>query len=191
VLTVSSYPTRTSIVLRGKYLLENVLNAAPPPPPPVPSLNEEAVGVAGTLRQQMEIHRSDPSCAACHAKMDQLGFALENYDAIGRWRNEDGKFKVDPSGALPGGKTFSGPAEMKALLVESLPEFARALASKMLTYALGRGVESYDRVAVQNLVRQSAAQGYRIQSLILGIVHSAPFQERRSETKSVQEVASR
>jgi hypothetical protein len=184
VLSVSSYPTRTSIVLRGKYLLENVLNAPPPPPPPVPSLSEEAVGTASSLRQQMEQHRADALCASCHSKMDVLGFGLENYDAIGRWRTQDGKFPVDPSGAFPNGKTFNGPAEMKTLLKESMPEFVRCLAEKMLTYALGRGVEAYDRRTVQALVKQTSEQNYRMQPLIFGIVHSAPFQQRRAEVQS-------
>ena len=193
VLTVSSYPTRTSVVLRGKYLLENVLNAPPPPPPPdVPLLNEEAVGVAQSLRQQMEHHRADALCASCHSKMDVLGFGLENYDAVGKWRTQDGKFPVDASGKFPNGKTFSGPAEMKALLKDNMPEFTRCLAEKMLTYALGRGVEAYDRLAVQDLVRQTAAHEYKLQTLILGIVHSVPFQQRRGELtapKPAQEVA--
>jgi mono/diheme cytochrome c family protein len=180
VLAVTSYPSRTSVVLRGKYLLENVLNAPPPPPPAnVPPLNEEAVGAARSLRQQMEQHRADPTCASCHSRMDPLGFALENYDAIGRWRTQDGKFPIDPSGALPNGKTFSGPAAMKALLKENLPEFARGLSQKMLTYALGRGIETYDRVAVSDLVRQTAQQDYRLQALIEAIIRSAPFQQRR------------
>lgn len=182
VLTVSSYPTRTSVVLRGKYLLENLLNAPPPPPPPdVPALKEEAVGVAQSLRQQMEQHRSNAACASCHSRMDPLGFGLENYDAIGRWRTEDGKFPIDSSGAFPNGKTFSNPASMKALLRENLPEFARGLAEKMLTYALGRGLERYDRPTIQTLVGQMAENEYKMQSLILGIVHSAPFQQRRGE----------
>ena len=185
VLSVSSYPTRTSVVLRGKYLLENVLNAAPPPPPDgVPLIDEEAVGTALSLRQQMEQHRSDALCASCHAKMDVLGFALENYDAIGRWRTQDGKFPVDSSGAFPNGKAFNGPAEMKSLLKDSMPEFTRCLAEKMLTYSLGRGVEGFDRRTVQYLVRQTAEKDYRIQALILGIVHSAPFQQRRGDSST-------
>jgi hypothetical protein len=184
VLTVSSYPTRTSVVLRGKYLLDVVLNAAPPPPPPdVPLLNETEIGVASSLRQQMERHRADAACAGCHARMDVLGFALENYDAIGRWRTQDGKFPVDPSGAFPNGKSFNGPAEMKTLLKDNMAEFTRCLAEKMLTYSLGRGVEPYDRRTVQLLVRQTAAHDYRLQTLILGIVHSAPFQQRHNEIK--------
>jgi hypothetical protein len=195
VLTVSAYPTRTSVVLRGKYLLENVLNEPPPPPPPdVPTLNEATVGVAMSLRQQMETHRADALCASCHAKMDPLGFALENYDAIGKWRTQDGKFPVDASGKFPDGKTFNGPAQMKEVLKQSMPEFTRCAAEKMLTYALGRGVESFDRLTVESLVRQVAQSGYKMQSLILGIVHSVPFQQRRGEPKPIavkptQEVA--
>jgi hypothetical protein len=184
VLTVSSYAARTSVVLRGKYLLETVLNAPPPPPPPdVPSLNEEAVGTAMSLRQQMEKHRADAVCASCHARMDVLGFGLENYDAVGKWRTQDGKFPVDSSGAFPNGKTFTGPAEMKQLLKENMPEFARCLAEKMLTHSLGRGVESYDRRTVQDLVRQTAAHDYQFQSLVQSIVHSPPFQQRRGEVR--------
>ena len=191
VLTVSSYPTRTSVVLRGKYMLETVLNSPPPPPPPdVPRLNEATVGVAKSLRQQMEAHRADALCASCHSKMDVLGFGLENYDAIGRWRKDDGKFPIDSSGAFPSGKTFNGPAEMKVLLHDNMPEFVRCLAEKMLTYGLGRGVESYDRPVVEDLVRQTAAADNKMQPLILGIVHSLPFQQRRGESKSaVTEVA--
>jgi cytochrome c553 len=186
VLTVSSYPTRTSVVLRGKYLLETVLNAPPPPPPPdVPRLNEDTVGVAKSLRQQMEQHRADALCASCHAKMDVLGFGLENYDAIGRWRTTDGKFPIDSTGAFPNGKTFNGPAEMKTLLHDNMPEFVRCLAEKMLTYALGRGVESYDRPVVDDLVKQTAAADNKLQPLILGIVHSLPFQQRRAEAKQI------
>lgn len=184
VLTVSSYPTRTSVVLRGKYLLEQVLNAPPPPPPAdVPALNEEAVGSAMSLRQQMEKHRADAACAACHARMDPLGFALENYDAVGKWRTQDGKFPVDASGDFPNGKTFNGPAELKRLLKENMPEFARCLAEKMLTYALGRGVESYDRRTVQEIVQKAAAHDYRFRTFVQAIVHSPPFLERRSEAK--------
>ena len=185
VLTVSSYPTRTSVVLRGKYLLENVLNAPPPPPPAdVPALDEASVGVNKSGRQLMEAHRANAVCASCHARMDPLGFGLENYDAIGRWRTQDGKFPVDSSGEFPNGKTFHGPAEMKTLLKDNMTEFTRCLAEKMLTYSLGRGVEPYDRRTVQDLVRQTAAREYNLQALVLAIVHSAPFQQRGRDLKA-------
>ncbi len=180
VLTVSSYPVRTSVVLRGKYILENILGAPPPPPPPdVPQLNNDTVGVSASLRQQMEQHRADPVCASCHSRMDALGFGLENYDAIGRWRTMDGNFPVDASGAFPNGKTFTTPAEMKALLLDNLPDFARCLAEKLLTYSLGRGIESYDRPTVRDIVRQTEQNDYRFQSMIRAVVHSPAFLERR------------
>jgi len=181
VLTVSSYPTRTSPVLRGKYLLENALNAPPPAPPAaVPALSEEGVGVARTIRQQLEQHRADPVCASCHTRMDPLGFSLENYDAIGRWRTEEGKLPIDPTGELPNGRRFSGPADLKTLLRDNMPEFTRGLTEKLLTYSLGRGVEAYDRVTLRDLARQTADQEYRLQALITGIVQSVPFQQRRA-----------
>jgi hypothetical protein len=182
VLTVSSYPTRTSPVLRGKFLLENALNApVPPPPPDVPTLDEAKVGVATSLRGQLEQHRSDTFCASCHNKMDPLGFALENYDAIGRWRTKDGTFDIDSSGAFPSGHTFKGPADMKTTMLGAMPAFTKGLAERMLTYALGRGVESHDRLAVKALVADTVAQNYRVQAMIHGIVKSAPFQQRRGE----------
>ena len=185
VLTVSSYPTRTSPVIRGKYLLENILGAAPPPPPPnVPTLNEEAVGNAGSLRQQLEKHRTNPTCASCHSRMDVLGFGLENYDAIGRWRTVDGKFPIDASGTFPNGKSFATPAEMRTLLKGELPDFARCLTQKMLTYALGRSIERYDRKTVNDINRKLAASDYRFQTLIYEIVQSLPFQARRGEALS-------
>jgi cytochrome c5 len=182
VLTVSSYPTRTSAVIRGKYLLENILGAPPPAPPPdVPALDEEAVGNAGSFRQQLEKHRSNPTCASCHDRMDVLGFGLENYDAIGRWRTTDGKFPIDSSGTLPNGKSFSSPAELKVLLKEDLPDFARCIIEKMLTYSLGRGLERYDRKTVDGIYRKLAASGYQAQTLVQEIVGSLPFQARRGE----------
>jgi vacuolar-type H+-ATPase subunit F/Vma7 len=192
VLTVSSYPSRTSPVLRGKYLLENILGAPPPPPPPVPALDEQAAGNTKSLRQAMEEHRSNAVCASCHARMDVLGFGLENYNAIGQWRTQDGKFPVDAGGTFPNGKTFTTPAEMKALLRANLPDFARCLTEKMLTYALGRGVEKFDRLAIQQIVRQTTDDDFRFQTLISGIVHSVPFQMRRGELKlPKQEIASK
>ncbi len=188
VLTVSSYPSRTSPVLRGKYMLENILGAPPPAPPAdVPALDEAAVGESKSIRQSMEQHRANPVCASCHSRMDVLGFGLENYNAIGQWRTQDGKFPVDASGTFPNGKTFATPAEMKALLRSNLPDFTRCLTEKMLTYALGRGVEKYDRLAVQRIVRETAEDNYKFQTLILGLVHSVPFQMRRGGLK--QEIA--
>ncbi|MBI1898632.1 MAG: DUF1592 domain-containing protein [Acidobacteria bacterium] len=182
VLTVSSYPTRTSPVIRGKYVLQNILGTPPPPPPPdVPALDEESVGNTGSMRQQLEKHRSNATCASCHNRMDALGFGLENYDAIGRWRTMDGKFAVDASGTLPAGKSFSSPAELREVLKQELPEFARCLTEKMLTYALGRGLERYDRRTVEGIQRKLSASGYRFQTLLYEMVQSLPFQSRRGE----------
>ena len=182
VLTVSSYPTRTSPVIRGKYVLGNILGApSPPPPADVPPIDESAVGNTGTMRQQLEAHRANATCATCHARMDPLGFGLENYDAIGKWRTKDGKFPIDSTGTLPNGKAFSSPAEMRAILISQLPEFSRCLIEKMLTYSLGRGLEPYDRITVNDMNRKLAASGYRFQALIYEIVKSLPFQSRRGE----------
>ena len=188
ILSISSYPTRTSPVIRGKYLLQNFLGAPPPAPPPdVPTLDEEAVGNAGSLRQQLEKHRSNATCASCHNRMDVLGFGLENYDAIGKWRTMDGKFPVDISGTFPNGKSFSTPAEMKVLLKEELPDFARCIVEKMLTYSLGRGLEKYDRRTVDEIGRKLSASGYQFQTLISEIVQSLPFQSRRGEALLTKE----
>jgi hypothetical protein len=190
VLTVSSYPTRTSVVIRGKYILQNILGAPPPPPPAdVPMLDEDAVGTSASLRQQMEKHRDNAVCASCHSKMDVLGFGLENYDGIGKWRTMDGKFPVDSSGTLPNGKTFSTPAQMRAALQDQLPDFARCMVEKMLTYSLGRGLGSNDRRTVEEITRNWAASGYPFQSLLFQIVGSLPFQSRRGELAISQNVA--
>jgi hypothetical protein len=180
VLTVSSYATRTSPVLRGKWILENLLDAAPPPPPPsVPRLDESAVGTTTTLRQQMDAHRKNPTCASCHRRMDPLGFGLENFDGIGQWRTEDGKFPIDATGQLPSGRQFTGAAELGKILEEEPEAFARALAVKMLTYALGRGLEPSDHRVVRSIARRVAAQDYRFSSLVTEIVRSVPFQMRQ------------
>jgi mono/diheme cytochrome c family protein len=180
VLTVSSYPTRTSVVLRGKFILDNILGSpVPPPPPDVPALDDATVGKTASLRQQMEKHRADPACATCHNKMDPLGFGLENYDAIGKWRTKDGSFPVDSTGTLPSGKAFATPAEMRNVLTTGLPEFSQCLTQKMLTYALERGLEPYDRRTEADIQRQLAASDYSFQTLIYGIVHSLPFQQSR------------
>jgi mono/diheme cytochrome c family protein len=182
VLTVTSYPTRTSPVLRGKWILENVLNAPPPPPPPgVGSIDAKPGPLAGTMRQQMEKHRADPACASCHKMMDPLGFALENYDAIGHWRTHDAGQQIDASGELPGGKIFNGSAELKGILANKRDTFAECLTEKLMTYALGRGLEGYDRRAVRKIVENLAANDYRFSALISGIVNSVPFQMGRGD----------
>jgi hypothetical protein len=182
VLTVSSYPTRTSVVIRGKYILQNILGDPPPPAPPdVPLLDEAAIGASSSLRQQMEKHRASPVCSSCHNKMDPLGFGLENYDGIGQWRTMDGKFPVDASGTLPNGKVFGTPSAMRAELISQLPQFSRCLVEKMLTFALGRGMQPYDRRTIDDIDRKLAASGYHFQSLIYEIARSLPFEARRGE----------
>ena len=182
VLTVSSYATRTSVVLRGKWILDNILNApVPPPPPNVPTLDEAATGTSMSLRQQMETHRTNAVCASCHARMDPLGFGLENYDATGQWRTQDGKFPIDASGTLPDGRSFSGPGELSTLLRGNSDAFAQCLTEKMMTYGLGRGLERYDRPAVQEVARHVAQDGYRFSSLVLEIARSLPFQKRKGD----------
>ena len=183
VLTVSSYPTRTSPVLRGKYVLENFLNAAPPPPPAdVPPLDDSAIGESATMRQQLDAHRSNAICASCHVRMDPIGFGLENYDAIGGWRVSDGKFAVDATGELPGGRKFEGAAELISILIERKQDFRSALTEKLLTYALGRGLERYDRPAIQSISRKIAAGGDKFSDLVAEIVESVPFRQRRGES---------
>ena len=181
VLTVSSYPTRTSPVLRGKWILDNLLGDPPASPPgDVPAIDEEAGGAAASLRDQLERHRSDPNCASCHARMDPLGFALENFDAIGRWRARDGEFEIDATGQLPDGRSIDGPADLLAILGQSGDRFVRALTEKLMVYALGRGLDAGDRVAARRIARRVRENDYRFSSLVLGIVESAPFQRRRA-----------
>jgi hypothetical protein len=185
VLTVSSYPNRTSPVLRGKWVLENILNApTPPPPPDVPSLDERALGQSVSLRAKLEQHRSNSTCASCHARMDPLGFALENFDAIGRWREKDGLFPIDPSGTLPDGRSFKGYADLRAILKSDPRAFAEGLAQKMLIYALGRGPERYDRKTVQAIAERMARDHYCFSSLVLGIALSEPFQMRKKSREA-------
>jgi hypothetical protein len=180
VLTVSSYSTRTSPVLRGKWILENLLNAPPPPPPPsVPALDDTKVGQSASLRQQMEEHRKNPACASCHSRMDPLGFGLENFDAIGSWRMEDGKFPVDATGSLPGGRTFNGPNQLKAMLKDDRDAFVRGVTEKLLTYALGRGLERFDAPVVSAIAAKLPAKNYRSTELVIEIVKSLPFRNRR------------
>jgi hypothetical protein len=183
ILAVTSYANRTSVVLRGKWVLENILGTPPPPPPPnIPSLVVSAKdGKALSMREAMEKHRANPVCATCHNVMDPLGFAMENFDGIGSWRTRDAGAPIDSSGALPDGTPFVGPAELQRVLIESKSaEFIATATERLLTYALGRGVEAYDAPAIRSIIREAAPDNYRWSSLILGIVKSTPFQMRRS-----------
>ena len=181
VLMVTSYPTRTSPVLRGKWVLENLLGAPPPPPPPdVPALADGAEASAGSLREALERHRANPACAACHARLDPLGFALEGFDAVGAFRTEDEGVAVEASGALPDGTVVDGPAGLRRVLLDRRDEFVETLAAKLLTYALGRGLEPYDRPAVREIRRRTEAADHRFSALVAAIVDSVPFRLRRT-----------
>jgi hypothetical protein len=166
-------------VLRGRWVLENLLGTPPPPPPPdIPALQEAKLGTDASLRQRLEMHRASPSCAVCHNQMDPIGFGLENYDASGAWRDWDGKFPIDSSGTLPGGASFAGPKELKQVLRSQTGLFTRNLTEKMLTYALGRGVEHSDRATVERIEQRLALNGYRFSALVMEIVNSQAFRMR-------------
>ncbi|MCI0533662.1 MAG: DUF1592 domain-containing protein [Verrucomicrobiales bacterium] len=182
ILTITANPTRTSPVKRGKWVLDNLLNAPPPPPPlDVPELPSEKE-LKGTLRQRMEQHRENVACASCHARMDPIGFGLENFNGIGAWRDRDSDRPIDAGGKLITGESFTGPAELTALLLsEKKDQFIRCLATKMLTYALGRGLEFYDKCALDEIVQKVARHENRFSALVLGIVKSTPFQMRRGD----------
>jgi len=183
VLTISSYANRTSPVLRGKWVLENFVGDPPPPPPPdVPNLDEAKIGRTSSMREQLEQHRKNAVCASCHSRMDPLGFGLENFDAIGAWRAKDGEFLINASGSLPDGRSFAGPPGLKAILKAQPDAFTETLTRKLLIYALGRGLESSDDSTVKQIVSQTKANGYRFSSLILGIVSSESFQQRRGDS---------
>lgn len=185
VLTTSSYSTRTSPVLRGRWILENLLHAPPPPPPPaVPALEEAKGDGSLSLRMQMEEHRKNPACASCHSRMDPLGFGLEKFDAIGKWRELDGKVRIDASGTLPGNQKFNGPIELKKLLVEDREAFVRGLTEKMLIYALGRGLERGDKPVMNAIATKMPAADFRFVFLVEEIVKSLPFQMRRTGVRS-------
>ncbi|HEY3900756.1 MAG TPA: DUF1592 domain-containing protein [Chthoniobacter sp.] len=182
-LTLTSNPTRTSPVKRGKYVLENLLGTPPPPPPPeVPNLDDKArTELHGTLRQRMEQHRVDPICASCHARMDPIGFGLEQFDGIGARREQDDGAPIDPTGQLVSGEKFQGPAELRnILLTKKKPDFLRCISEKTLTYALGRGLEFYDRTAIEKIA-DSLDKDPKFSNLILEVVNSVPFQMRRGE----------
>jgi hypothetical protein len=184
VLTVTAMPSRTSPVKRGKFILEQILASPPPPPPPdTPALRETRRTEAprATLRERLKDHLASPTCVACHTRMDPLGFALENFDAIGRWRDDERGLKIDASGSLPEGERFDGPVELKKVLVGRKDEFVRCLVEKMMTYALGRGMENHDRPTVKGIATAVAKDGYRFSALVDEIVASDAFQKRRAK----------
>ena len=183
VLTVTSNPTRTSPVKRGKWVLEQILGTPPPPPPPnVPEFPENAQAVqSGSLRQRMEQHRANPACANCHKNMDSIGFALENYNAVGAWRAKDGSFEIDPAGTFSDGASFKGFPELRKILMARKDQFARCLAEKMMIYALGRGLEPYDERPVDRILTALAKDKYKFSTLVVEIVKSDPFRLRRGK----------
>jgi hypothetical protein len=192
-LLVTSYATRTSPVLRGKWILENVLGTpVPPPPPNVPALKENAPGAKPlTVRARLEEHRKNPACAVCHKIMDPVGFSLENFDAVGQWRDVDSGNPIDASGVLVDGTKVDGPVALRKAILSHPDIFAATMTEKMLTYALGRGVDYYDMPVVRQIVRQMAKNDYHFSSLVLGIVNSAPFQMRMKKGDAPPESVAR
>jgi hypothetical protein len=181
ILTVTSYATRTSPVLRGKYVLDNLLASPPPPPPPdVPALatEDETNGAPLTMRDALIKHRANPACASCHAQMDPIGFALEHFDAVGRWREEDAGKPIEAASELPDGRIVDGPAGVQALLLAKPEAFVGAFTEKLLMYALGRNVQYYDAPAVREVVRGAAERNYEFSAIVEGIVTSVPFRMR-------------
>ncbi|MEE2637003.1 MAG: DUF1592 domain-containing protein, partial [Acidobacteriota bacterium] len=184
ILTVTSHANRTSPVVRGKWVLENILGTPPPPPPPdVPALEETTTGKTLTMREAMEQHRANPVCASCHRVMDPLGLALEPFDAIGRWRTANElKVEMDLTGVLPDGTRFEGPSGLKQALLAHPDRFVTTVTEKLMTYALGRGVEYYDAPAVRSITRAAAKDEYRLTTLILGVIESPPFRMRSTQS---------
>jgi hypothetical protein len=184
ILTVTSYPNRTSPVLRGKWVLENVLGTPPPPPlPDVPALEDNELGkVARTLRERLEEHRANPVCATCHDVMDPIGLGLENFDAVGKWRTREPGGEIDSHGQLADGTPITGAAELRAALTADPEQFARVFTAKLLTYALGRGLEAYDMPTVRRIVREAEGDDYRFAALVKGIANSVPFRMRRAQS---------
>ncbi len=194
LLTITSYANRTSPVNRGKWVLENLLSAPPPPPPPnVPALKLEgsAPGRVLTMRDAMIQHRANPACASCHSRMDPIGFAMENFDAVGRWRDLDSGNAIDASGTFPDGTKFEGMAGLKAALLSHPEEFVLTIAERLLMYATGRNVQYFDQPAIRAIANESARSNYTFGSLILGVVKSAPFQMREAQTVQNRDVAQR
>jgi hypothetical protein len=182
VLSVTSFATRTSPVIRGVYVLGSIFGAQPPPPlPNVPALDESTVAANLPMRERLAAHRNNPVCASCHRTIDPVGFALENFNAVGQWRDYEGEGEpINASGALPGVSEFRGVAGLESALLSRPELFAGTLTEKLLTFALGRGVEYYDAPSIRKIVRDTAKDGYHFSSIILGIVQSVPFQMRRS-----------
>jgi cytochrome c5 len=182
ILTVTSYPTRTSPVLRGKWILENILGTPPPAPPPnVPALKEnDEGGKVTTVRERMEEHRRNPACATCHKVMDPLGFSLDNFDAIGQWRSKEAGLPIDASGQLADGSKVNGVVDLRKALLAHPERFVSTMTEKMMTYALGRGLEYYDMPVVRSITRDAGRGDYRFSSIVMGIVKSTPFQMRRA-----------
>jgi hypothetical protein len=184
ILALTSYATRTSVVLRGKWVLENILGTPPPPPPPnVPPLKDRGDdGKIKSVRESMEAHRANAACASCHQRMDPIGFALENFNAVGQWRTTEGTANtpIDSSGVLPDGTKFQGPGELRKILASKPDQLATTVTENLLTYALGRGVEYFDEPAVRKILHEASPNGYRWSDLIFGIVSSEPFQMRRA-----------
>ena len=176
---MTAYSTRTSPVLRGKYVLQNLLASPPPPPPPnVPALNTEKSGQPLSMKEAMQLHRAAPACASCHAKMDPIGFALENFDAIGRWRDEDNGKPLDVATSLPDGTLVDGVEGVRQLVLRNPELFVEAMTSKLLMYALGRNVQYYDQPEIREIAREAAGADYTFASLVQGVVSGVPFQNR-------------
>jgi hypothetical protein len=185
ILLLTSHAARTSPVLRGKWILNNLLNSPPPPPPPnVPPLDEKpANGRKLTTREQVERHRNNAACASCHVRMDALGFALENFDVIGRWRMQDAGGEIDASGKLANGETFSGPQGLKALLNRRSDEFVRGTVERLMIYALGRELEARDQPSIREVMRTTRAGGHRFSDLAVAIAGSVPFRMKQSKAQ--------
>jgi hypothetical protein len=182
ILSLTAYSTRTSAVLRGKYVLENLLASPPPPPPPnVPSLNTEPSGTPLSMKDAMQLHRASPACAGCHAKMDPIGFALENFDALGRYRTEENGRPLEVTSALPDGTIVDGVDGVRQLVLRDPALFVEALTGKLLMYALTRNIQHYDQPTIRAIARDSARQNYTFASIVLGVVNSVPFQSRMAQ----------
>jgi hypothetical protein len=188
ILAVTSYPNRTSPVQRGKWILTNILGVPPSPPPPnVPPLEDNAEGTQRrSLRERMELHRKDSVCAGCHKVMDPVGFALENFDAIGQWRARDDGSTIDPSGVLFEGSKVDGPVALRRMLTNRPETFMGVMTEKMLTFALGRGLDTHDMPTVRKIVAQAKTNNFRFSSLVTGIVESTPFQMKIKSSQTAE-----